>query len=134
MVLLGWIGSRLSLNLAGPGVQERVAKGGMLWAGLLGILFALSFCPVSAGLFFAGLIPLAVKSGSRLLLPTVYGIATALPVVVFAFLIAFAASAVGRTFDRLVQAEKWIRTIAGIFFILAGLYYCLTHVYGVKLG
>lgn len=133
MVLLGWIGSRLSMNLAGEGVQQRAAKGGMLWAGLLGILFALSFCPVSAGLFFAGLIPLAVQSSSVALLPTVYGIGTALPVVAFAFLIAFSASAVGKVFDKLTQAEKWIRTIAGVLFILAGLYYCITHIYGIAL-
>ena len=69
MVLLGWIGSGLSMNLAGQRVHERAAKGGVLWAGLLRILFALSFCPVSAGLFFAGLIPLTLKEGSRLLLP-----------------------------------------------------------------
>ena len=63
MVLLGWVGSGISLNLAGGGVQERAAKGGMAWAGLLGMLFALSFCPVSAGLFFAGLIPSPCSTG-----------------------------------------------------------------------
>ena len=72
MVLLGWIGSGLSMNLAGPRVQERAAKGGVLWAGLLGILFALSFCPVSAGLFFAGLIPLTLKE--EFTLPASHGL------------------------------------------------------------
>ena len=133
MVLLGWIGSGLSLTLAGDGVQQRAAKGGIAWSLLLGVLFALSFCPVSAGLFFAGLIPLSVKEGSRLLLPTLYGIGTALPVIVFAFLIAFASEYVGKAFNRLSQIEKWIRVAAGVLFILAGLYYCLTHVYGLSL-
>jgi len=132
MVLLGWIGSGMSLTLAGQGVQERAAKGGMAWAGLLGILFALSFCPVSAGLFFAGLIPLSLQHGSRLLLPAVYGLGTALPVIFFAFLITLSAEAVGKAFHRLTQIEKWVRVIAGALFILAGLYYCLTHVYGLK--
>lgn len=85
LVLLGWIGSGLSLNLAGRGIQERASKGGLVWAGLLGILFALSFCPVSAGLFFAGLLPLALQNGSRFLVPAVYGLGTALPVVFFSF-------------------------------------------------
>jgi cytochrome c biogenesis protein CcdA len=133
MVLLGWIGSGLSMNLAGQRVQERAAKGGVLWAGLLGILFALSFCPVSAGLFFAGLIPLTLKAGSRLLLPTVYGVGTALPVLVFAFLIAFSAEYLGRAFNRLTQVEKWVRLVAGVLFVLAGVYYCLTHIYGLSL-
>lgn len=133
MVLLGMIGSSVSWNLAGEEVQKRVAKGGMLWSLPLGVLFALSFCPVSAGLFFAGLIPLSLAEGSRLLLPTVYGVGTALPVLVFAFLIAFATGHVGKAFDRLSQIEKWVRVSAGILFILVGLYYCATHVYGLSL-
>jgi len=133
MVLLGWIGSGLAMNLGGERVQQRAAKGGILGAGLLGILFALSFCPVSAGLFFAGLIPLALKEGSRLLLPTVYGVGTALPVLVFAFLIAFSAEYLGRAFNRLTQVEKWVRLVAGVLFVLAGVYYTLTHIYGLSL-
>ena len=69
MVLLEWLGSALSVNLAGQGVQRRAAKGGLWWSGALGILFALSFCPVSAGLFFGGLIPLAAAKQSHVLLP-----------------------------------------------------------------
>jgi len=133
MVLLGLIGSSLSLNLAGNGVQQRAAKGGVIWSLLLGVLFALSFCPVSAGLFFAGLIPLSVNEGSRLLLPTLYGVGTALPVIVFAFLIAFASEYVGKAFNRLSQIEKWVRVSAGVLFILAGIYYSLTHIYGYSL-
>lgn len=133
MILLGLIGSTLSLSLAGDGVQRRAAKGGIIWSLLLGVLFALSFCPLSAALFFAGLIPLSIKASSRLLLPTFYGIGTALPVIAFAFLIAFAGEYVGKAFNRLTQIEKWIRIIAGILFILVGSYYCLTHIYGINL-
>jgi cytochrome c biogenesis protein CcdA len=133
MVLLGIIGSGLSWNLAGKGVQEKAATDGMRWSLLLGVLFALSFCPVSAGLFFAGLVPLSVKEESRLLLPALYGAGTAVPVVVFAFLIAFAAEYVGKAFNRLSQIERWVRVTAGVLFILAGIYYCLTHVYGITL-
>jgi cytochrome c-type biogenesis protein len=133
MVLLGWIGSGISLNLAGSGVQARAAKGGMVWAGLLGMLFALSFCPVSAGLFFAGLIPLALQNGSLLLLPAVYGLGTALPVVFFAFLIVLSTEAVGKAFHRLTQIEKWVRLVAGVLFVLAGVYYSLTHIYGLSI-
>lgn len=133
MILLGWIGSGLSWNLAGQGVQQRAEKGGMLWAFPLGILFALSFCPVSAGLFFAGLIPLSVNAQSPRLLPVLYGLGTALPVVAFAFLLAFSAEYVGRAFDRLTRIETWVRATAGVLFILGGIYYSLTHVYGLSL-
>ena len=131
MVLLGWIGSGRSVNLAGAGVQARAARGGVIWAGMLGILFALSFCTVSAGLFFGGLIPLAVRQDSVLALPAAYGLGTALPVLVFAFLLAFSAEAVGRVFDRLTATERWVRAGAGGIFILAGLYLTLTRIYGL---
>jgi cytochrome c biogenesis protein CcdA len=133
MILLGWIGTGISINLAGEGIQKRAEKGGLLWSMILGILFALSFCPVSAGLFFAGLIPLAVKQDSRLILPVLYGAGTALPVLIFAFLLAFAASSVGKAFNKLTAVERWIRIIAGALFILAGIYYCLIYIYGIHL-
>ncbi len=132
MVLLGWIGSGLSLTLAGAGVQQRASRGGARWSVLLGVLFALSFCPVSAGLFFGALIPLSIRESSRLLLPLIYGVGTALPVLVFAFLIAFSTEYVGKLFDRLTQVEKWVRAAAGVLFILAGVYYSVTHVYGLS--
>lgn len=133
MLLLDMLGFTFSLNLAGAGIQRRAAKGGVLWAFVLGALFALSFCPVSAGLFFGGLLPLAARNQSRFLLPCLFGVGTALPVIVFAFLMAFGAQYVGRAFNRLTQIEKWVRTIAGVAFILAGIYYCLTHIYGLSL-
>jgi len=133
MVLLEMLGESLSLNLAGPGVQQRAAKGGFWWAGVLGMLFALSFCPVSAGLFFGGLLALSTAHESRVLLPSLYGVGTALPVIVFAFLIAFGSQYVGKAFNRLTQVEKWVRTVTGVVFILAGVYYCITYVYEVPL-
>ena len=87
--------------------------------------FALSFCPASAELFFAGLIPLSLKNGgSPLLIPAIYGI-TALPVIFFASLVAFSAKRVGIAFNKLSDIEKWVQNIAGALFILAGIYYCV---------
>jgi len=133
MVLLEMLGVSLSINLAGRGVQERARGGGAGWAGILGVLFALSFCPVSAGLFFGGLLTLSAANGSRVVLPSLFGAGTALPVVVFAFLMAFASQHVGKAFHRLTQVERWVRTVTGAVFILVGIYYCLTHIYGVSL-
>jgi cytochrome c-type biogenesis protein len=131
LVLLGWIGGGASLHMGAEHLQEKARKGGIIWAVPIGFLFALSFCPVSAGLFFGVLLPLALKQQSVLMLPVVYGIGTSLPVVVFAFLMAWGSTYVGKAFDKLTHVEIWIRRLAGTAFILAGIYYCLTHIYGI---
>jgi hypothetical protein len=100
-------------------------------AGLLGLIFALSFCPISAALFFGGLIPLSVREGSSFLLPALYGIGTALPVVLFAVLIAFGAGYVSRAFDRVRQLESVARRLTGALFIVVGIYFCLTYIFGI---
>ena len=133
MILLNMLELPGSLSLAGTGLQERAAKGGLWWSGALGFLFAMSFCPASAALFFFLLIPLAAAQGSMLALPTLYGVGTALPVIVFAILMVFANQYVAKTFDRLALVEKWVRIAAGVVFITAGMFYCLTMIYGVKL-
>lgn len=129
MILLGLLGTAASMTLVSNGMQERAAKGGLGWAFLLGVLFALSFCPVSAGLFFGILIPLAAANQSIVLLPTLFGIGTAAPVLVFALLIAFASQRLGSAFHRLAQIERWVRRITGMIFIAAGIYYSLVYVY-----
>jgi len=133
MLLLGLLNVSASLNLAGTGLQQRAGRGGAAWALPLGMLFALSFCPVSAGLFFGGLIPLSTSSGSRFLVPTLYGIGTALPVIVFAFLMAFASQAIGRAFNILAHIDRWARGITGTIFIVVGVYYSLAFVYLVPI-
>jgi cytochrome c-type biogenesis protein len=134
MMLLGMLDFTGSLNMGGRGLQERVAKGGAFWALPLGILFALSFCPVSASLFFGGLIGLSSQHSSPVLLPTLFGIGTAVPVLVFAFIITFASQYVGKAFNTLTKFERWFRVITGVIFIAAGLYYTLTHIYGIRFG
>lgn len=134
MMLLGMLDFAGSLNLGGQGLQERVAKGGAIWALPLGVLFALSFCPVSASLFFGGLIGLSSQHSSPILLPTLFGIGTAVPVLAFAFIITFVSQYVGKAFNALTKFERWFRAITGAVFILAGIYYCMTHIYGFSLA
>ena len=133
MLLLEMLGISFSVRLAGEGVQQKAGRGGVFWTIGLGFLFALSFCPVSAGLYFGALLPLSAKHSSQLLLPTIYGVGTALPVIAFAFLIAFASEYVGKAFNHVTQVEKWVRGVTGIVFILAGIHYTLAHVYGISL-
>jgi cytochrome c biogenesis protein CcdA len=125
----------ISINISGPGLSERMQKRveilGIWGAALLGIVFALSFCPTSAALFFGSLIPLAVKYKSGFTLPALYGLGTGLPVLLFAVLIAFGAQSVGKAFNKLTQFECWIRRITGVIFIVIGIYFCLTHIFGI---
>ena len=132
MILLNLIGGGLSIQMAGEGIQNKVQQHGILYAFPLGVLFALSFCPVSAGLFFGALIPLAVNNNSALFLPALYGIGTAIPVVLFAILIAFGSKWLGKAFNAINKVEYFVRTATGLIFILVGFYYSLTHIYGVK--
>jgi len=131
MLLLGLIGSSASLSLAGAGVQARVQRGGLWWSLPLGALLALSFCPISATLFFLSLIGLAGREQSLFVLPAVYGVGTAVPVVGFAVLAAFASQHVGKAFNCLTAVERWVRRIAGVVFVAAGIYYCLVYIYRV---
>jgi cytochrome c-type biogenesis protein len=112
-------------------MQNRVTGNGVMGAGFLGMVFALSFCPTSAALFFGSLIPLSLKHESNILLPSIYGIGTALPVFVFSFLIAFSAQLVGKVFNKLTQIELWVRRITGGIFIIVGIYFCLIYIFRV---
>lgn len=131
MVMLGF----LRITFRGRGMsqrlQQRVERWGLLGALGLGALFALSFCPVSATLFFGSLLPLAVKHGSGILLPFIYGVGTAIPVVIFAIVLAFGARWLGKVFERVTQVERWMRTATGVVFVGVGVYMSLVYVYRV---
>lgn len=131
MILLEMI----QLNIFGSGVSERVQKKAESWgiwgAGLLGILFALTFCPVSAALFFGSLIPLSLSSNSNILLPAVYGLGTGLPVFVFALLIALGVQWVGKVFQKISRVEFWMRRITGGIFVVIGIYLSLVYIFRV---
>jgi cytochrome c biogenesis protein CcdA len=131
MVLLDLIRLRPSGISMGGGVSERLAKAGVWGALPLGALFALSFCPTSAALFFGSLLPLAVERHSPVALPLSYGVGTALPVVVFAVLLAAGAQSVGRVFERVSRLEIWARRATGVVFIAIGVYFVLAYVFEV---
>jgi cytochrome c biogenesis protein CcdA len=90
---------------------------------LLGMVFAMAFCPYSGVLYFAMLIPITIASASGLYLPIIFAIATGLPVIIFAWLLAYAVGNVGKLYDRIKIFELWFRRIVAILFILVGIYY-----------
>jgi cytochrome c-type biogenesis protein len=115
----------------GEKMREKAGKGGLLGAGLLGILFALSFCPISAALFFGNLVPLSVKNGSRVAYPLLFGVGTGLPVIASAVMIAFGMRSLEAVFRGVTRAELWTRRITGAVFIVVGLYYAAVSIFEV---
>lgn len=106
----------------GKRLEEKKSKS-YLDALLLGIIFALAFCPYSGVLYFGMLIPMTVASASGLYLPIVFAFATGIPVIIFAWLIAYAISGVGQIFNRIIIFEKWFRRFISVVFIAVGVYY-----------
>lgn len=117
----------LKINFPGLGniTQRFQEKGaGTYWEVLLlGIVFALAFCPYSGVLYFGMLIPLTISSPSGLFLPVFFAIATGIPVIVFAWLLAYTVSGVGRLYQNLKIFEIWFRRVISIAFIAIGIYY-----------
>jgi cytochrome c biogenesis protein CcdA len=134
LVMLGWLRLPGFKGRAAWALEQRLGGAGIPGAAGLGVVFALSFCPVSAGLFFGGLLPLATSSGSPIVLPAIYGLGTGLPVVAVATLLAFGAGGIGRAFDAVTRFERVAMQVTGGVFVLAGLYLVLTHIVGLSLG
>ncbi|NQT22662.1 MAG: sulfite exporter TauE/SafE family protein, partial [Candidatus Omnitrophica bacterium] len=103
--------------------QKKMAESGIGGAFLLGIMFALSFCPISAALFFGSLIPLSVNYKYGIILPFFYGIGTGLPVIILAICIALGVLSISHWFHKLSRLEFYTRKITGIIFLIVGIYY-----------
>jgi len=109
--------------------HNKLAESGAPGAFLLGFIFALAFCPISAALYFGSLIPLAINSKSGIVLPFIYGIGTGLPVLVFAVAIALGATSLSHWFHKITRLEYYTRKITGVVFILVGLYYTGIYIF-----
>ncbi len=113
-------------------LAQRHGQGGGVWAAmLLGLLFAMSFCPTTAALFFGGLIPLAIAHESRFLLPLAYSIGVSVPVVGIVLVVLLAANLLGKLVGRVSNMEWWMRRAAGAVFLVVGVY--LTLAYSLRL-
>jgi len=129
LILLEVITIRLPGLLLSQKHHNKLAESGAPGAFLLGFIFALAFCPISAALYFGSLIPLAINSKSGIVLPFIYGIGTGLPVLVFAVAIALGVTSLSHWFNRLSRLEYYMRKITAIIFIIVGIYYILVYFY-----
>jgi len=92
---------------------------------LLGVIFALAFCPYSGVLYFGMLIPMTISSGNAVAQPIVFAIATGIPVIIFAWLIAYTLSSVGIFYNKVKAFEIWFRRVIAVLFIAIGIYYII---------
>ena len=132
MILLELISFNIFQGGLTQKLHEKFKMMGSLGTLLLGMLFALSFCPTSAALFFGSLLPLTVKFNSSIVLPLTYGIATGLPVLIFAGVIAVGVNKIARIYEKVTSFERKARLLTGIIFIAVGIYYTFTVIFGVN--
>ena len=129
LILVGlfmFFGSRLGLRGFGFGGDGKALAGKGGWGALLlGMLFALAFCPTSAVFYFGMLIPMSATTASGWVLPAVFAVATALPVLAVAWILAFSAGSIGRFYGSVARVQKWVNIVVDVLFIAIGLYYTI---------
>jgi cytochrome c biogenesis protein CcdA len=108
--------------------QNALADSGVCGAFILGVVFALSFCPISAALFFGSLIPLTLRGDFGMASPIMYGAGTALPVFVFAVGLSLGVHSMAHWFNKVVKLESYMRKITGLVFIIGGAYYSWMYI------
>lgn len=120
----------IRLNILGKSgfqaqLSEKFKDKGLLGAFFIGVIFALAFCPYSGALYFGMLIPMTITTVDGLYLPVIFAFGTGLPVLLFTYLLAFTAGRVGVFYNKITKVEKIMRYVAGVVFVIAGLYYVL---------
>lgn len=120
------VGDRLNLPKFGfKGSGEGLARRGGSGALLLGMLFAMAFCPTSGVFYFGMLIPMSATAAAGWLLPAVFAMATALPVLVVAWILAFSVGRIGAFYGKMQTVQRWLNRIVGGLFVAIGIYYCI---------
>lgn len=126
LILIGLFmlfGHKLNLPQFGFSGGDRIEKRGGWGALLLGVLFAMAFCPTSGVFYFGMLIPMSAAETGGYLLPAVFALATALPVVAVAWMLAYSVAGLGRFYSRMQVFQKWLNRLVALLFIAVGIYY-----------
>ena len=119
-------GGKLKLPSFGfKGNGEGLARKGGCGAFLLGMLFAMAFCPTSGVFYFGMLIPMSATTAAGYLLPVLFAVATALPVLTVAWILAFSVQHIGSFYGKMQNVQKWLNRIVGGVFTIIGIYYCV---------
>ncbi|HLE05966.1 MAG TPA: aromatic aminobenezylarsenical efflux permease ArsG family transporter [Candidatus Nanoarchaeia archaeon] len=109
-------------------IKESLSNKGLIGSFLLGVIFALAFCPFSAVLYFGMLIPIALSAKDAIITPLSFAIGTGLPVIILSIILAKSVKQLSKTMKRIQTTEKYIRKITAITFIIIGTYYTITNI------
>ena len=127
MGLLMLFGDKLPLSRFGINASQRIERLRGVWGSvLLGILFAMAFCPTSGLFYFGMLIPMSASVTGGYALPAVYALATGLPVVAVAWIIAYSIGNIAGFYRKMQVFQKWFNRLVAALFIIVGLYYAYT--------
>lgn len=107
------------------GNGEGLARKGGWGVLMLGVIFAMAFCPTSGAFYFGMLIPMSVTASAGWLMPILFAVATSLPVLAVAWILAFSVEKVGKFYGKMRTIQKWTNIIVDVIFITAGIYYCI---------
>ena len=125
--LFMFFGKKLNLSRLGIRFEgERFARRGGWGALWIGVLFALAFCPTSGVFYFGMLIPMSATTAGGYFLPVFFAVATALPVLVVTWILAFSTQRISKFYGKMQVTQKWVKRIAGGIFVAIGTYYCIT--------
>ena len=94
-----------------------------LWALLMGVFFAVAFCPHRL-IYFLTMIDISISQPAawNWLLPLVFSLGTGLPVMIVALILSYGATSIGNLTASLTKFERWFRYSCAVLFIIAGLY------------
>ena len=127
MGLVMLFGDRLPLSGFGLNASEKSGRLRGAWGSLLlGILFAMAFCPTSGMFYFGMLIPMSASATGGYALPAVYALATGLPVVIVAWIIAYSIGNIAGFYKKMQVFQKWLNRVVAVLFIIVGIYYAYT--------
>ena len=127
MGLVMLFGDRLQLSGFGLNASEKSGRLRGAWGSLLlGILFAMAFCPTSGMFYFGMLIPMSASATGGYALPAVYALATGLPVVIVAWIIAYSIGNIAGFYKKMQVFQKWLNRMVAVLFIIVGIYYAYT--------
>ena len=127
MGLVMLFGDRLPLSGFGLNASEKSGRLRGAWGSLLlGILFAMAFCPTSGMFYFGMLIPMSASATGGYALPAVYALATGLPVVIVAWIIAYSIGNIAGFYKKMQVFQKWLNRMVAVLFIIVGIYYAYT--------